>query len=83
MSELLGRSNLMAIVAQASDVAVVVAPTHRQRDDVVGCDRRCDNAAIGTITAQWFLSKSTQALSDRLPTTQPRCPLLSVALKAW
>ncbi len=44
VAELLGRPDLVARLAEAPDIAVVIRPTLRQRDDVIRHRRWGDNS---------------------------------------
>ena len=52
MAELLGRAGLMAVGAEAADVAVFVRSAMAQRDDVIRCGRLADNPGGGAIAAE-------------------------------
>lgn len=54
MAELLGRPGLMAVGAEAADVAVLVAAAFGERHDVVGHGGFADKAPGCTVAAERF-----------------------------
>jgi hypothetical protein len=69
MTELLGRACLVAVSAEAADVAVIVRATQGERHDMVR-HGGCANDALGSaVLTDWFSLKATQTLDDRAAPT--------------
>lgn len=66
MAELLGRAGLMAVGAEAADVAVLVAAALGERHDVVGHGGFADETPGSAVLAEWLSPQTSQPLLHRL-----------------
>ena len=64
MAELLGRAGLMAVGAEAADVAVFVRSAVGKRHDVVRHSRLAHYPGAGTIPAEGLGAKAAQPLNN-------------------
>ncbi len=66
MAELLGRASLVAVGAEAADVAVLVAAALSERHDVIGHDGFADETPGSAILAERLGPQTSQPLLHRL-----------------
>jgi hypothetical protein len=78
MTELLGRSGLVAVGTEASDVAVVIAAALGERHDVVGHGGFADEASGSAVLAERLGLEASQTLDDGSASAQtfPHHPTL-------
>jgi hypothetical protein len=69
--ELLGRPDLVAWLAQTSDVGVVVAAALAERLDMIGHGGGGDDTLVGAVTAEGLSEKAALALLDPGATAKP------------